>query len=480
MLVSARLRRAFADNTQRGLANSMEKLWAGRTNGGNAALAEEFNRSIAFDSRMIEEDIAGSMAHAAMLGATGILPQASVDAILDGLSGILSDIKCGLLKIDPLAEDVHSFVEFELTRRIGDDGRKLHTARSRNDQVALDLRLCLKKESAEVISLTKALIRTIANVAEAHAETVMPGYTHLQRAQPVTFGHWILAYAFMLERDIRRLNNAAENMNASPLGACAFAGTTYPIDRGMTAKALGFSGALPNSVDAVADRDFCLELASTLSILMMHLSRFSEEILLWTSWEFRFVELADEFSTGSSIMPQKKNSDMAELVRGKTGRVYGDLVSLFTMMKGLPLAYNKDLQEDKEAIFDAIDTAKQCLSVFAPMLATMKVHPESMRKAAAEGFINATDAADYLVKKGMPFRTAYQITGRLVALCIANRRTLENLPIAEYRELSELFNEDIYEAVNLETCVKNRISEGGTSPDSVRTQIRLIRERVLK
>jgi argininosuccinate lyase len=370
-------------------------------------------------------------------------------------------------------------VEFELTRRIGDDGKKLHTARSRNDQVALDLRLCLKKETAETVSLIKALIKTIADLAEAHAETVMPGYTHLQRAQPVTFGHWILAYAFMLERDIKRLNNAAENMNTSPLGACAFAGTTYPIDRGMTAKALGFSGALPNSVDAVADRDFCLELASALSILMMHLSRFSEEILLWTSWEFRFVELADEFSTGSSIMPQKKNSDMAELVRGKTGRVYGDLVSLLTMMKGLPLAYNKDLQEDKEAIFDAIDTAKQCLSVFAPMLSTMKVHPEQMRKAAAEGFINATDAADYLVRKGMPFRTAYKITGKLVALCLASRRTLENLPIAEYRELSELFDEDIYEAVNLETCVKNRISEGGTSPKSVRAQIRLIRERVL-
>lgn len=457
----------------------MEKLWAGRTTGGNAALADEFNRSIAFDARMVEEDIAGSMAHATMLGATGILPQASVDAILDGLSGILSDLKCGLLKIDPLAEDVHSFVEFELTRRIGDDGKKLHTARSRNDQVALDLRLYLKKETAEVVSLTKALIKAVADVAEAHAETVMPGYTHLQRAQPVTFGHWILAYAFMLERDIARLNNAAENMNVSPLGACAFAGTTYPIDRDMTAKALGFSGALPNSVDAVADRDFCLELVSALSILMMHLSRFSEEILLWTSWEFRFVELADEFSTGSSIMPQKKNSDMAELVRGKTGRVYGDLMSLFTMMKGLPLAYNKDLQEDKEAIFDALDTVKLCLAVFAPMLSTMTVHPEQMRKAAAEGFINATDAADYLVRKGMPFRTAYKITGQLVAMCIANRRTLENLPIAEYRELSELFEEDIYEAVNLETCVKNRISEGGTSPKSVRAQIRLIRERVL-
>ena len=457
----------------------MEKLWAGRTSGGNAALADEFNRSIAFDARMIEEDIAGSMAHATMLGATGILPQASVDSILDGLSGILNDLKCGLLSIDPLAEDVHSFVEFELTRRIGDDGKKLHTARSRNDQVALDLRLCLKKETAETASLTKALIKAVTDVAEAHVETVMPGYTHLQRAQPVTFGHWILAYAFMLERDIKRLNNAAENMNASPLGACAFAGTTYPIDRGVTAKALGFAGALPNSVDAVADRDFCLELASALSILMMHLSRFSEEILLWTSWEFRFVELADEFSTGSSIMPQKKNSDMAELVRGKTGRVYGDLVSLLTMMKGLPLAYNKDLQEDKEAIFDAIDTAKQCLRVFAPMLATMTVHPENMRKAAAEGFINATDAADYLVRKGMPFRTAYKITGQLVALCIASRRTLETLPIAEYRELSELFDEDIYESVTLETCVKTRISEGGTSPDSVRAQIRLIRERVL-
>jgi len=457
----------------------MEKLWAGRTTGGNAALADEFNRSIAFDARMIEEDITGSMAHATMLGATGILPQASVDAILDGLSGILSDLKCGLLKIDPLAEDVHSFVEFELTRRIGNDGKKLHTARSRNDQVALDLRLCLKKEAAETVLLTKALIQVIANIAEAHTETVMPGYTHLQRAQPVTFGHWILAYAFMLERDIRRLDNAADNMNLSPLGACAFAGTTYPIDRNMTARSLGFAGALPNSVDAVADRDFCLEFASALSILMMHLSRFSEEILLWTSWEFRFAELADEFSTGSSIMPQKKNSDMAELVRGKTGRVYGDLVSLLTMMKGLPLAYNKDLQEDKEAIFDAFDTAKQCLSVFAPMLSTMKVHPEQMRNAAAEGFINATDAADYLVKKGMPFRTAYKLTGQLVALCIANRRTLETLPIAEYRELSELFDEDIYEAVSLETCVKARISEGGTSPESVRAQIRLIRERVL-
>ncbi|MEA5048027.1 MAG: argininosuccinate lyase [Eubacteriales bacterium] len=457
----------------------MEKLWAGRTAGGNAALADEFNRSIAFDSRMVQEDITGSMAHAAMLGATGIISQASADAILAGLEGILNDLKCGLVKIDPRAEDIHSFIEFELTRRIGDDGKKLHTARSRNDQVALDLRLYLKKQTAETVSLVKSLISVITNLAEAHAETVMPGYTHLQRAQPVTFGHWILAYAFMLERDVKRLENARKNMDLSPLGAGAFAGTTYPIDRQATAKALGFSGAQPNSVDAVADRDFCVEIASALSMLMTHLSRFSEEIILWTSWEFRFVELSDEFSTGSSIMPQKKNSDMAELVRGKTGRVYGDLITLLTMMKGLPLAYNKDLQEDKEAIFDALDTAKICLSVFAPMLSTMTVHPENMRKAAAQGFINATDAADYLVKKGMPFRTAYQLTGRLVAKCIAEQLTLESLPLSEYQSLSELFADDIYEAVNLETCVKSRTSEGGTSPESVKAQIQYLREGVL-
>ena len=458
----------------------MEKLWAGRTTGANAALADAFNRSIAFDARMVEEDIAGSMAHAAMLAAVGILPQESVDNILSGLEGILNDLKCGLITIDPLAEDIHSFVEFELTRRIGDDGKKLHTARSRNDQVALDLRLTLKKEIVELVSLTKSLIAAIADVAEQHKETVMPGYTHLQRAQPVTFGHWILAYAFMLSRDISRLNNAQDNMNLSPLGACAFAGTTYAIDRGMTAKSLGFAGALPNSVDAVADRDFCVELASALSMLMTHLSRFSEEIILWTSWEFRFVELSDAFSTGSSIMPQKKNSDMAELVRGKTGRVFGDLIALLTMMKGLPLAYNKDLQEDKEAIFDAIDTAKMCLAVFAPMIATMTVKPENMRKAAAEGFINATDAADYLVKKGMPFRTAYKITGQLVAHCIQTRQTLETLPLAEYQSMSELFGDDIYEAVNLDTCVKSRISEGGTSPESVTAQIQQIRGSFLQ
>ncbi len=454
----------------------MEKLWTGRTAGENAKLADEFNRSIAFDSRMIGQDIKGSMAHAAMLGAKGIIPAASAERIIDALQAILSDVVSGKLPIDPAAEDVHSFVELELTRRIGDDGRKLHTARSRNDQVALDLRLYLSAQTAEVVSLAEALMRSILGVAGRYADAVMPGYTHLQRAQPVTFGQWILAYAFMLRRDIVRLRNAADGMSLCPLGACAFAGTTYPIDRDMTARALGFAGITQNSVDSVSDRDFCLELAGDLSILMSHLSRFSEEIVLWTSWEFRFVELSDEFSTGSSIMPQKKNSDMAELVRGKTGRVYGDLVSLLTMMKGLPLAYNKDLQEDKEAIFDAFDTAKACLAVFAPMLSGMTVRTDNLRRAAAEGFINATDCADYLVKKGMPFRTAYKLVGRLVAQCIADGQTLETLPLSEYRSFSELFEEDVYEAVNLETCVRTRISAGGTSPESVRAQIRYLTE----
>ena len=454
----------------------MEKLWAGRTTGDSATLADELNRSIAFDSRMFEQDITGSMAHAAMLGARGIIEKASAEHIIDGLQGILDDIRTGKLVIDPHAEDIHSFVEFELTRRIGDDGRKLHTARSRNDQVALDLKLYLQEQTDEVKALAKALLHSIVTVAGKHTETVMPGYTHLQRAQPVSFGHWILAYAFMLSRDITRLENAQKNMSLSPLGACAFAGTTYPIDREATASQLGFSGATQNSVDSVSDRDFCIELTGALSVLMMHLSRFSEEIVLWSSWEFRFVELADDFSTGSSIMPQKKNSDMAELVRGKTGRVYGDLTTLLTMMKGLPLAYNKDLQEDKEAVFDAFDTVKICLSVFAPMIETMRVHPENMKKAAAEGFINATDCADYLVKKGMPFRTAYKIVGQLVSACMQQHQTLETLPLAEYKQFSELFEDDIYTAVDLVRCMKSRASQGGTSPESVKQQIAYLTE----
>ncbi len=452
----------------------MEKLWAGRTNGNNAKLADEFNRSIAVDSRMVRQDIEGSMAHAAMLGARGIIPQASAEHILEGLQGILDDLASGKLSVDLLAEDVHSFVELELTHRIGDDGKKLHTARSRNDQVALDVRLTLRAEADELVSLVKALMQSIVTVAKKYADAVMPGYTHVQRAQPITFGHWILAYAFMLERDAARLENAKALMNVCPLGAAALAGTTYPVDREATAKALGFAGVTKNSLDSVSDRDFCIELAAALSILMMHLSRLSEEIVLFSSWEFGFVELSDEFTTGSSIMPQKKNSDMAELVRGKTGRVYGDLTALLTLMKGLPLAYNKDLQEDKEAIFDAVDTAKVCLSVMAPMLETMTANKEKMLRAAAEGFLNATDCADYLVKKGMPFRTAYQIVGRLVKHCIAGEKTLDTLPLEDYKTFSELFEADVYEAVNLTNCVKSRTSFGGTSPESVREQIRYL------
>ncbi|MEN6419400.1 MAG: argininosuccinate lyase [Clostridiaceae bacterium] len=456
----------------------MDKLWAGRTDGQNAALADEFNRSIAVDCRMFRQDIEGSMAHAAMLGAKGILSQESVKQILDGLQTILDDLENGALIIDPNAEDIHSFVEFELTRRIGDAGKMLHTARSRNDQVALDLRLYLKKEAQETIGLVKALIRSILTAAKVNAGAVMPGYTHLQRAQPVTFGHWILAYGFMLERDGKRLSNAVELMNVCPLGAAALAGTTYPIDRDFTASQLGFSGVSLNSLDAVSDRDFCVELAGALSILMMHLSRLAEEIVLFSSWEFKFIELSDAFSTGSSIMPQKKNPDIAELVRGKTGRVYGDLVTLLTLLKGLPLAYNKDMQEDKEAIFDALDTAKACLSVIAPMLETMTVKQENLRKAATEGFINATDCADYLVKKGMPFRTAYQITGQIVAACIAKKQTLETLPLAEYQTFSELFGSDVYAAVDLDVCVKARTSLGGASPESVVQQITALTEYI--
>ncbi len=454
----------------------MEKLWAGRTAGGNAQLADEFNRSIAVDGRMFEQDIAGSMAHAAMLGARGIIPEKSAERILDALEAIRGDIASGALAIDPAAEDIHSFIELELTRRIGDDGKKLHTARSRNDQVALDFKLYLRAEAVETGALTRALMAAVLDIAERHAGTVMPGYTHLQRAQPVTFGHWLLAYAMMLRRDLVRLRNAVYGMDASPLGACAFAGTTYPIDRVMTADALGFAAATQNSVDSVSDRDFCIELVSALAILMMHLSRLAEEVVLWSSWEFRFVELSDEFSTGSSIMPQKKNSDMAELVRGKTGRVYGDLVALLTMMKGLPLAYNKDMQEDKEAVFDAFDTTKACLKVFAPMLATMTVRADNMRRAAAEGFINATDCADYLVKKGLPFRTAYKVVGQLVAKCMAESETLETLALCQYRTFSELFGDDVYAAVDLDNCVKARTSEGGTSPESVKKQAAALRE----
>ena len=432
------------------------KLWTGRFEKEAAKETNDFNSSISFDKRMYNEDIMGSMAHATMLVAQGIISEADGAEILAGLEGILSDIDSGKLEIDPSAEDVHTFVEAELTKRIGDAGKKLHTGRSRNDQVALDIRLTLRKETEKVQVLLENLINTIDKKAAEHENTIMPGYTHMQRAQPITFKKHLGAYSEMFKRDLDRLNDAKKRMNFSPLGAGALAGTTYPTDRMLVAKSLDFDGICENTLDAVSDRDFCIELANALSIIMMHLSRFSEEIILWCSWEFRFVELDDAFSTGSSIMPQKKNPDIAELVRGKSGRVFGDLMTLLTVMKGLPLAYNKDMQEDKEAIFDAFDTVKMCLTAFTPMLDTMTVNKENMRNAAAKGFINATDCADYLTKKGLPFRDAYKATGELVALCLKENETLETLSLEKYKSICDLFEDDIYAAIDLETCAMNR------------------------
>ncbi len=454
----------------------MEKMWAGRFSQALDGTADDFNASLRFDSRMYEQDIRGSMAHASMLGAQGIISTEDAALIIQTLGEILQDLKDGNLTFDEGGEDIHMFVEAELTHRIGEVGKRLHTARSRNDQVALDLRLYLRDETMGIIEQLRGLLTVLADSAERYADTIMPGYTHLQRAQPVTLGHHLMAYAMMFIRDIERMTDAVCRMNYSPLGCCALAGTTYPTDRRAVAQKLGFDGVTLNSLDGVSDRDFCLELMNAYATAMMHLSRFSEEIVLWCSWEFRFVELSDAYSTGSSIMPQKKNPDMAELIRGKTGRTYGNLMALYTTLKGLPLAYNKDMQEDKEAVFDSVDTLKMCLSVFTPMLATMKVHPERMRQAAAGGFINATDCADYLVKKGMAFRTAYKITGELVALCIREGTDLEHLPLETYREHSELFDTDLYDAIRLENCVAKRSSEGGTAPDSVRAQIAYVRQ----
>ena len=449
-------------------------MWAGRFSKEVDERVNDFNSSIRFDCRMYEQDIKGSLAHAAMLAEQGIIPQEDADAIARGLEGILADLQSGALVFDPGAEDIHMFVEAELTERIGGAGKRLHTARSRNDQVALDLRLTLREEAGEIKTLLLALITELRDKAAEHLDTVMPGYTHLQRAQPVTFAHHLMAYANMFLRDVERVSDAAGRMEFCPLGSGALAGTTYPIDRQRTAAALGFTAPTANSLDGVSDRDFCIELANAVAVIMMHLSRFSEEIVAWCSWEFKFIELDDAFATGSSIMPQKKNPDVAELVRGKTGRVYGDLMTLLTMMKGLPLAYNKDMQEDKEAVFDAVDTVKLCLKTFTPMLHTMTVLKENMRAAAAKGFINATDCADYLTKKGVPFRDAYKITGGLVAECIRRGLTLETLPLADYQAASAVFAEDVYGAINLETCVEGRLSEGGPSPDAVKKQIALI------
>ena len=454
----------------------MAKLWAGRTSGNVDAIADDFNSSISFDSRMYAQDITGSMAHAAMLGAKGIIKKAEAETLIEGLQGILDDLNSGALSFDMTCEDIHMFVEQVLTDRLGDVGKKLHTARSRNDQVALDLRMYLRSEIDAMVPLIQALLGAIAEQAEANKTVIMPGYTHLQRAQPILFSHHILAYAMMLLRDLERLSDCRRRMNVSPIGCCALAGTTYDTDRNFEAEQLGFDGIVRNSIDGVSDRDFCLELLGDLATLMMHLSRFSEELILWSSWEFRFISLSDAYTTGSSIMPQKKNPDMAELVRGKTGRVYGDLMALLTTLKGLPLAYNKDMQEDKEAVFDAVDTVKQCLGVFAPMVKTMTVKAENMSKAAQEGFINATDLADYLVKKGLPFRSAYKISGRIVAACIEQGCVLEEMPLSQYKTFSDCFEKDLYDAISLRTCVEKRISEGGTSLSSVEKQIAWVKQ----
>ena len=455
-----------------------KKIWAGRFTKETDKIVNDFNSSISFDARMYREDIEGSIAHATMLGKCNIIDLEESKAIIEKLKNILNDIESGKLEFDFNAEDIHSFIEAELTKRLGDTGKRLHTARSRNDQVALDIRMYLKKEVKEIESLIKKLIIVLTDLSEKNLQTVMAGYTHLQRAQPITFAHHLMAYSQMFLRDLERLKDSYKRINIMPLGSGALASTTYPINRRMVCNALGFDEITQNSLDAVSDRDFCIELASDLSILMMHLSRFSEEIILWDSWEFKFIELDDAYSTGSSIMPQKKNPDITELIRGKTGRVYGDLNTLLIMMKGLPLAYNKDMQEDKEAIFDAIDTVKLSLNAFIPMIETMTIFPENMREAAAKGFINATDCADYLVKKGTPFRDAYKITGEIVRLCIENNLTLETLPIEKYKEFSNKFEEDIFEAINLETCVMQRKVEGGPAPESVKAQIEYVRNKI--
>lgn len=456
------------------------QLWKGRFQKALSKTTNDFNSSISFDSRMYKEDIEGSIAHATMLGKCGIIKEEEAEDIVKGLKGIEKDIENGDLKIDMECEDIHTFVEGELTKRLGDNGKRLHTARSRNDQVALDIKLYLKKEAVNLKEMLEKLVEVLCNKAEEYSDTVMPGYTHLQRAQPITFGHHLLAYAEMFLRDISRIDDCRKRMDEMPLGSCALAGTTYPIDRNMTASLLDFARVTNNSLDGVSDRDHCMELASALSIVMVHLSRFSEEIIMWCSWEFKFVELDDAFSTGSSIMPQKKNPDIAELVRGKSGRVFGDTMTLLTVMKGIPLAYNKDMQEDKEAIFDAVDTVKMCLTAFTPMIETMKVLPDNMRKAAAGGFINATDCADYLTKKGVPFRDAYKATGELVAVCIEKGTTLEELPLEEYRKICDVFDEGVYQAITLEKCANDRKVLGGPNSGNVKAQAQRIKKLLEK
>ncbi len=454
------------------------KLWAGRFQKETDTLVNDFNSSIGFDARLYRQDIRGSIAHAAMLGRAGIIEPSEADKIVEGLRAILDDIEADRVEFSLDNEDIHMNIEALLTQRIGQTGKRLHTARSRNDQVATDFRLYVKEEIPRIIGQVIDLQKVLVKKARAHLTTVMPGYTHMQRAQPTTFGHYMMAYANMLRRDVTRLEDCRWRMDECPLGSGALATSTYPVDRFATAAALGFQKPTDNSMDSVADRDYAIELLSALSILMMHLSRFAEEIVLWCSWEFRYVELDDAYSTGSSIMPQKKNPDVAELVRGKTGRVYGSLMALLTVMKGLPLAYNKDMQEDKEPVFDAIDTVELCVPVFTAMLDSLTVKEKNMARAASVGFINATDCADYLVKKGMPFREAYMIVGRLVNMCIKSGESLDTLTLKDFRAISRLFDEDVYEALQLRTCVNGRTVYGGPSEESVKKQIELIEEFV--
>ncbi len=455
------------------------KLWKGRFSKEIDEKTNDFNSSINIDSRMYKEDITGSIIHSHMLSECGIISKEDSKLIGSELEKMMEEIANGDLLIDPNAEDIHSFIEAELTSRIGDAGKRLHTARSRNDQVALDIRMYLRKEVDMLIGLLTKFCTVLCDKADEYYDTVMPGYTHLQRAQPISFGHHLLCYCEMILRDIQRLQDAFDRMNYSPLGSGALAGTTYPINRELTAELLGFTGPTRNSLDGVSDRDFCAEIAFAVSLAMVHLSRFSEEVILWCSWEFKFVELDDAFSTGSSIMPQKKNPDITELIRGKSGRVFGDLTALLTMMKGLPLAYNKDMQEDKEATFDAVDTLKLCLTPLIPMVETMKVNKANMRKAAAGGFINATDCADYLVsQKGIAFRDAYKITGELVALCIDKGLDLESLPFEDYKGVSKSFTEDVYEFINLDKCLNDRTSLGGPAPSNVKKECEIMRKRI--
>ncbi len=450
------------------------KLWSGRFKKDVDSRVNDFNSSISFDGRMYKQDINGSIAHATMLGECGIIDKAEADKIVAALREILDDIESGKVEFSLDAEDIHMNIETILTKRIGDTGKRLHTARSRNDQVALDIRMYLLDEIAEIKARILDLLGAISEKAKLHTDTVMAGYTHLQRAQPVTFAHYILAYAQMLMRDYDRISDTERRTRVMPLGSGALASTTYPINRERVAELLGFPAVTENSIDGVSDRDFVLELASDLSILMMHMSRFSEEIILWCSSEFGFIELDDAFSTGSSIMPQKKNPDVAELVRGKTGRIYGDMMALYSMMKSLPLAYNKDMQEDKEAIFDAIGNTLISIEVFTSMFRTMNVRVDRLRRAAAQGFINATDLADYLVKRGMPFRDAYKVSGTLVANCIDKNKTLEELTLEEYREVCDNFDADVYEAIDLLNCVNGRNVRGGPAKESVLRQIAIV------